>query len=122
MREKRWDWLLLFRSPYDITAETVSLCTIASVTGDDFRRVPKKPPFAYVDVARELCLECARACEQVRRLGLTVTASEKLVRFLLGQCAEAQPTERGTRLFCALTHTEIAEYIGVAPRNSHSTL
>jgi len=102
------------RSPYDITAETVGLCTIASIKGADFLGFLRRHPSAYVNVARELCLECARACEQVRRLGLTVTASEKLVRFLLGQCAEAQPTERGTRVFCALTHTEIAEYIGVA--------
>ena len=103
----------LSESRYDTTAETVSPCMIASITGDDFRGFLKSHPSAYVDVARELCLECARACEQVRRLGLTVTASEKLVRFLLEQCAVAQQTERGTRLFCALTHTEIGECIGV---------
>ena len=101
-------------SPYDITAETVSPCMIASIKRERFLGFLKHHPSAYVNVARELCLECARACEQVRRLGLTVTASEKLVRFLLEQCVVAQQTKRGARLFCGLTHTEIGECIGVA--------
>jgi CRP-like cAMP-binding protein len=87
---------------------------VASIEREGFIEFLGRHPSAYVDVARELCLECARACEQVRRLGLTVTASEKLVRFLLEQCVVAQQTGRGTRLFCALTHTEIGECIGVA--------
>jgi len=101
-------------SPYDITAETVSPCMIASIERERFLRFLKRHPPAYVNVARELCLECARACEQVRRLALTITASEKLVRFLLEQCVVAQQTKRGARLFCGLTHTEIGECIGVA--------
>jgi CRP/FNR family transcriptional regulator, cyclic AMP receptor protein len=101
-------------SRYDITAETLGPCTIASITSEDFLGFLRRHPSAYVNVARELCLEFARACEQVRRLGLTVTASEKLVRFLLEQCAVAQHAKRGAALFCALTHEEIGECIGVA--------
>lgn len=102
------------RSPYDITAETVAPCRIASIAGEDFLGFLTRHPSVYVNVVRELCLECTRACRQVRRLGLTVTASAKLVRFLLDQCAVAPQTERGTRLFCALTHTEIGECIGIS--------
>jgi len=87
---------------------------VASIEREAFLGFLRRHPSAYVNVVRELCLECARACEQVRRLGLTVTASEKLVRFLLEQCVVAQQTERGARLFCALTHEEIGECIGVA--------
>lgn len=65
-------------SPYDITAETVSPCMIASIERERFLKFLRCHPSAYANVARELCLECARACEQVRRLGLTVTASQKL--------------------------------------------
>ncbi|MGA8043566.1 MAG: Crp/Fnr family transcriptional regulator [Terracidiphilus sp.] len=101
-------------SRYDITAETVSPCMVASIAREDFLGFLWRHPSAYINVARELCLECARACEQVRRLGLTVTASAKLVRFLLEQCAVTQQTERGARLFCALTHEEIGECIGVS--------
>jgi CRP/FNR family cyclic AMP-dependent transcriptional regulator len=101
-------------SRYDITAETVSPCMIATIERGSFLGFLRRHPSACVNVARELCLECARACEQVRRLGLTVTASEKLVRFLLEQCVVAQQTKRGARLFCGLTHEEIGECIGVA--------
>ncbi len=102
-------------SRYDITAETLSPCTIASIATADFLGFLKRHPSAYVNVARELCLECARACEQVRILGLTATAPEKLARFLLEQCDVASKAEGGKqRLFCALTHTEIGECIGVA--------
>ncbi len=80
----------------------------------DFHGFLRRHPSAYVNLARELCLERARACEQVRRLGLAVTASAKLVWFLLDQCAVAPQAEGGTRLFCALTHSEIGECIGVS--------
>ena len=101
-------------SPHDVTAETVSPCVIASIACEDFLGFLRRHPSAYLNVARELCLECSRACEQVRRLGLTITASEKLVRFLLDQCAVSTHAAGGTRLFCALTHTEIGECIGVS--------
>lgn len=101
-------------SPYDITAETVCPCTIASMASADFLGFLRSHPSAYVNLARELCLERARACDQVRRLGLAITASARLVWFLLDQCAVARQAEGGTRLFCALTHTEIGECIGVS--------
>jgi CRP/FNR family transcriptional regulator len=101
-------------SRYDITAETVSPCRVASMPRKDFFEFLSRHPSACMNVARELCLECARACEKVRSLGLAVTASEKLVRFLLDQCAVPKNTERGARLFCALTHEEIGECIGTS--------
>ena len=100
-------------SRYEITAETVSPCTIASVERKGYLQFLNRHPSVYGNVARELCLEYVRACEKVRRLGLAVTASAKLVRFLLDQCAEGQDTEPGARLFCSLTHGEIGECIGV---------
>ena len=99
---------------HDVTAETVAPSTIASVASADLLGFLSRHPSAYLYVARELGQECARACGQVRRLGLTVTASARLVQFLLDKCAVAQQTRRGTRLFCALTHTEIGECIGVS--------
>lgn len=98
---------------YDVTAETVSPCRVASIASADFLEFLKRHPAAYVNVARELCVERARACEQLRRLGLAATASAKLVWFLLDQCAVAPKAGDGTRLFCALTHGEIGECIGV---------
>ena len=101
-------------SRYDVTAETATQCRVASMLREDFLGFLSRHPSACMNMARELCLECSRACEKVRRLGLAVTASEKLVRFLLDQCSVAQYTERGARLFCALTHEEIGECIGTS--------
>jgi CRP/FNR family transcriptional regulator len=101
-------------SLYDLTAETVSPCRVASIASADFLEFLRHHPSAYVNVARELCVERARACEQVRRLGLAVTASAKLAWFLLEQCDVAPKTGGGTRRFCALTHGEIGECIGVS--------
>lgn len=99
-------------SRYDITAETLSPCRIASVVREKFIEFLTRNPSAYKNVARELCLDCARACEHVRRLSLAVTAPAKLARLLLQWDTVGQTTERGTRLFCSLTHGEIGEYIG----------
>jgi CRP/FNR family transcriptional regulator len=101
-------------SRYDITAETLSPCRIASIDRENFIGFLARNPSAYKNVARELCLDCARACEQVRRLSLAVTAPAKLARLLLEWCSVGQTTERGTRLLCSLTHGEIGEYIGAS--------
>jgi CRP/FNR family transcriptional regulator len=101
-------------SPYDITAETVSPCRIAKLTRTIFIEFLARNPSAYKNLARELCLDCARACELVRRLGLAATAPERLARLLLEWCAGGSTTERGTRLLCSLTHGEIGECIGVS--------
>jgi CRP/FNR family transcriptional regulator, cyclic AMP receptor protein len=101
-------------SPYDITAETLSPCRIASLGREKFIGFLARNPSAYKNVTRELCLDCARACEHVRRLGLAVTAPAKLARLLLEWSTVGQTTERGTRLLCSLTHEEIGEYIGAS--------
>lgn len=101
-------------SGYDFTAETLVPCRIASVLRADFLEFLSRHPSASLNVAREISLECIQACAKVRRLGLAVTASAKLVRFLLDQCADAHQTKRGARLLCSLTHGEIGESIGVS--------
>lgn len=99
---------------YDITAEAISPCRLASVNRDDFIEFLARNPAAYKNVARELCLDYARACEQVRRLGLAVTAPAKLAQLLLEWSADGQWTKDGTRLFCSLTHGEIGQCIGAS--------
>jgi CRP/FNR family transcriptional regulator, cyclic AMP receptor protein len=101
-------------SRYDLTAETICPCRIVLLDREDFLRFLVRNPLAYANLVRELCLDCARACEQVRTLGLTATAPAKLARLLLEWCAGGQKTERGTRLFCSLTHGEIGECIGAS--------
>lgn len=105
---------VLSDSQYDITAETICPCRIVFIGREDFLSFLVRNPFAYVSLIGELCLDCARACEQVRTLGLAANAPAKLARLLLEWSAGGQKTERGTRLFCSLTHGEIGECIGAS--------
>ena len=55
-------------SRYDITAETLQPCKIASIDRKDFLGFLLRHPAAYKNVTRELCLDRTRAYEQVRIL------------------------------------------------------
>ncbi|HVC46929.1 MAG TPA: Crp/Fnr family transcriptional regulator [Terracidiphilus sp.] len=105
---------VLSGSHYNITAETLHPCTLASICRADFLEFLARHPAAYSNVARELCVDCARACEQVRALGLAQSAPARLARLLLAWSDDGQETTRGTRLFCSLTHGEIGECIGAS--------
>jgi CRP/FNR family transcriptional regulator len=99
---------------YNITAETIHPCKIASLDREEFLRFLIRHPPAYRCVMRELCSDNARSNDQVRKFGLAATAPAKFARLLLEWCAEGQNTEHGTRLRCMLTHEQIGECIGVS--------
>jgi CRP/FNR family transcriptional regulator len=101
-------------SRYNISAETIYQCKIASLDREEFLRFLIRHPPAYKLVMRELCSDNARSSEQVRKFGLAATAPAKLAQLLLEWCADGQKTEQGTRLSCMLTHGEIGEFIGVS--------
>jgi CRP/FNR family transcriptional regulator len=101
-------------SPYEITAVAQYPCKITAFS----RRVSLdfllRYPVACQNSARLLSIEYKRGCEQLRILGLTLTASTKLAMLLLRWSAEGLRIERGSRFHCSLTHKEIGEYIGVS--------
>lgn len=101
-------------STYDVTAETICPCRVASLCRNHFLEFLTRHPAAYKNVVRELSIDCARAREQVRTLGIAVTAPARLARLLLEWCADGQKTKDGTRFLCSLTHGEIGEYIGAS--------
>jgi CRP/FNR family transcriptional regulator len=107
---------------YEVTAEAQFQCRIAALPRPIFNGFLLCYPEASQSVTRQLSFEYKRACEQLRMLGLTFTASTKLARLLLEWVAEGQRTERGARIHCALTHGEIGEYIGVARETISRTL
>lgn len=53
------------------------------------------------------------ACQQIRYLGLTTSAAEKLACFLLESAVRGQRTEQGMRFNLSLTHEEIAQVVGL---------
>jgi len=101
--------------PYELTAETVDPCQVNFVKREDFLRFLKEHPDACFKVAEQLSEKYNTACHEVRSLGLSHSAGEKLARLLLewsSRNGEASKNEPRVKL--ALTHEEIAQMIGTS--------
>lgn len=108
--------------PYEATAETLHPCQIAFVRREDFQRFVAKHPEASQGVVRQMGVQYHAACEQLRTVGLSASAQEKLARLLLTWSAGIQQTKEGTRIKLPLTHEEIAEFIGTTRETVTRTL
>jgi len=101
--------------PYELTAETIDPCQVNFVKRDDFLRFIKAHREACFKVAEVLSEKYNTACHEVRALGLSHSAGEKLAKVLLewssknGETAKQQP-----RLKLAITHEEIGQMIGTS--------
>ncbi len=98
----------------EIRAEARYPCRIASLRREDFLEFLERHPTAFQNVTRELCLHCTRACERLRILGLTSSATAKFAHLLLEWCRRGQQTRSGIQIRCVLTHEEIGEHIGMS--------
>jgi CRP/FNR family cyclic AMP-dependent transcriptional regulator len=101
-------------SRFDASAETLSRCKLASIDRKTYLDFLARHPAAYKNVVRELCLDRARAHEQLRTMGLAAKAPARLARLLLEWCDDGLKTNQGTRLTCSFTHGEIGEFIGAS--------
>jgi CRP/FNR family cyclic AMP-dependent transcriptional regulator len=101
--------------PYEVTAETIDPCQINFVKRDDFLDFLKDDVDACFKVAEQLGEKYHTACKEVRALGLSHSAAEKLATLLLdwssknGEASKPEP-----RLKIRLTHEEIAQMIGTS--------
>jgi len=101
--------------PYELTAETIDPSQLNFVKRDDFLRFLKEHSDACFKVAEQLSEKYNTACLEVRSLGLSHSAGEKLAKLLLdwgsknGEAAKVEP-----HLKLALTHEEIAQMIGTS--------
>src|SRR5512146_167710 len=68
---------------FQATAETLEPCQVNFVKRDDFLRLLRDHGEASIHAAQQLSNSYQTACEQVRSLGLSQSAPEKLARFLL---------------------------------------
>jgi len=108
--------------PYELTAETLRPCEVAFVRRDDFLRFVNKYPQATKGIVKQLTASYHAACEQLKTVGLSSSAPEKLARLILGWSEHAEETELGTRITMPLTHQEIAEFIGSSRETVTRTL
>jgi CRP/FNR family transcriptional regulator, cyclic AMP receptor protein len=108
--------------PCEMTAETLYPVKVATVRRSDFLNFLTRHPEVYRTVTEELSRSYNLACDQLRTVGLSSSAPEKLARLLLEWCENGQTTERGTRCRIPLTHGEIGEFIGASRETVTRTL
>jgi CRP/FNR family transcriptional regulator len=106
----------------EMTAETLHPAKLALIERRDFQNFLAHHPEVYQVVTQELSRHYTMACEQLRTVGLSFTAPEKLARLLLDWSQNGHTTEGGTRLRFALTHEEIGEFIGATRETVSRTL
>jgi CRP/FNR family transcriptional regulator len=101
--------------PYELTSETIDPCQVNFVKREDFLRFLREHADACFRVAEQLSEKYNAACHEIRSLGLSHSAAEKLAKLLLewiSKNGESQKQE--PRLKLALTHEEIAQMIGTS--------
>jgi CRP/FNR family transcriptional regulator, cyclic AMP receptor protein len=101
--------------PYELTAETLDPCQVNFVKREDFLRFLKEQPDACFKVAEQLSEKYNTACHEVRSLGLSHSAGEKLAKLLLELSSKnGEAIKQEPRVKLALTHEEIAQMIGTS--------
>jgi CRP/FNR family cyclic AMP-dependent transcriptional regulator len=101
--------------PYEVTAETLDPCQVNFVKRDDFLRFLKEDVEACFRVAEQLGEKYHNACKEVRSLGLSHSAAEKLATLLLEWSLKNGAAGKSElRLKLRLTHEEIAQLIGTS--------
>lgn len=101
--------------PYELTAETIDPCQVNFVKREDFLTFLQQHTEACLRTAEQLSEKYNAACREIRSLGLSHSAAEKLAKLLLdwaGQSGEGSKQE--PRIKLALTHEEIAQMIGTS--------
>jgi len=100
---------------YKTSAETTAHSQLKFVRRDDFLRFSEEHRAVSFNIARQLVDDCESDADQIRALGLTNTAAERLAQLLLGWCEESgRPSESGLRIPVAMTHEEISQMIGTS--------
>jgi CRP/FNR family transcriptional regulator, cyclic AMP receptor protein len=99
--------------PHEVTAETLQPCQLDFIRGDDFKKLWHEHGDASINAMQQFSNYYRGACHQIRYLGLTPSATEKMACFLLESAVHGQQTPKGIRFNLSLTHEEIAQVVGV---------
>ena len=99
---------------YELTAEVIETAQANFISRTDFLSFLREHGEAALRVAQQLGETYHSAIAEMRTIGLSHSAGEKLARFLLDLC-ENHPEEGGEiKLTLTLTHEEIAQTIGAS--------
>jgi CRP/FNR family transcriptional regulator len=100
--------------PYELTAETQEPCQVNFVKRDDFLRFLREHNEVCLRVAEQLSEKYNTACHEIRSLGLSHSAAEKLAELLLEWSSKNGGSRPSDRIKLTLTHEEIAQMIGTS--------
>jgi CRP/FNR family transcriptional regulator, cyclic AMP receptor protein len=98
--------------PYEVSAETLYPSQVSFIRREDFVSFISRFPEAFQVVIRQLNSQYANACDQLRTVGLSSNAHEKIARLLLHWSSEEKQTAEPARIRMPLTHEQIAECVG----------
>jgi CRP/FNR family cyclic AMP-dependent transcriptional regulator len=100
---------------YRVTAETLEPTQVKFVKRDDFLHFVEQHPHCSLNACRQLAAQSDIDNEQIRSIGLSHSAAEKLAHLILSWCAEGGRTcENGTRVQVLMTHQDISQLIGTS--------
>lgn len=101
-------------TPYQATAEVLEPTQANFIGRNDFMHFLREHGEAAVRVAQQLAENYHHSLSEMRNIGLSHSAGEKLARFLLDWCAEHHTGNGEIRVKLTLTHEEIAQMIGAS--------
>jgi len=100
--------------PYQATAEVLEPSQVNFIPRDRFLQFLGQYGEAALRVAQQLSENYHVALSEMRNIGLSHSAGEKLARFLLDLVAEQSKERSEIRIKLTLTHEEIAQMIGAS--------
>jgi CRP/FNR family cyclic AMP-dependent transcriptional regulator len=102
--------------PYEVTVEMLDPSQVNFIKRDEFLRFLREYGEAALRVAQQLSSNYHSAYEEIRSLGLSRSAAEKLAKLILEWAGKSGNGDRGKelRVSLALTHEEIAQMIGTS--------
>lgn len=100
--------------PYELTADVIEPTQANFIARQDFLNFLRDHGEAALRVAQQLGETYHSAIAEMRTIGLSHSAGEKLARFLLDWCATHHKGGGEMRVMLTLTHEEIAQMIGTS--------
>ena len=100
--------------PYELTAETMGPSQVNFVKRDDFLRFLREHNEVCLRVAEQLSDKYNTVCREIRSLGLSHSAAEKLARLLLEWSEKQRNKQQPDRIKLTLTQEQIAQLIGTS--------
>jgi CRP/FNR family transcriptional regulator, cyclic AMP receptor protein len=100
--------------PYQATADVLEPTQANFISRNDFLAFLRENGEAALRVAQQLAENYHHSVNEMRTIGLSHSASEKLARFLLDLMPKQLESKGDIKLTLTLTHEEIAQMIGAS--------